>query len=155
LSNKDYYVLCRSGWIDPLYVYRHKTDKDIHRVTFENGLIDVTADHSLFDENKERLHSKDVIVGETKLEMADLSHLQSETSKINFSDIKTIKYASDLLKKIDKNNSIPTDILNSNVKTQRLFYNTVINKMVEKNIKLKDLNKVLLSGLLFLKKNIK
>jgi hypothetical protein len=155
LSNKDYYVLCRSGWIDPLYVYRHKTDKDIHRVTFENGLIDVTADHSLFDENKERLHSKDVVVGETKLEMADLSYLQSETSKISVSDIKTIKYASDLLKKIGNNNGIPTDILNSDVKTQRLFYNTVINKMVEKDIKLEDLNKVLLSGLLFLKKNIK
>ena len=32
-SEKPYWVLCRSGWCDCKYVYRHQTDKDIYRVT--------------------------------------------------------------------------------------------------------------------------
>lgn len=52
-SEKSYWVLCRSGWYDCEYVYRHKTDKDIYRVSDETGMmVDVTEDHSLYDSNK-------------------------------------------------------------------------------------------------------
>ena len=55
-SQKPYMVLCRSGWCDCKYVYRHKTEKDIYRVTDDNGLIvDVTEDHSLYNKNKEEI----------------------------------------------------------------------------------------------------
>lgn len=55
-SEKPYWVLCRSGWCDCKYVYRHKTDKDIYRVSDSNGLIvDVTEDHSLYNKNKEEI----------------------------------------------------------------------------------------------------
>ena len=55
-SQKPYMVLCRSGWCDCKYVYRHKTDKDIYRVSDDNGMIvDVTEDHSLFNSNKEEI----------------------------------------------------------------------------------------------------
>ena len=55
-SQKPYMVLCRNGWCDCKYVYRHKTEKDIYRVTDNNGLIvDVTEDHSLYNKNKEEI----------------------------------------------------------------------------------------------------
>lgn len=47
-SKKNFEVLCRRGWVEPEYIYRHKTDKAIYRVSDENGYVDVTEDHSLF-----------------------------------------------------------------------------------------------------------
>ena len=81
-SEKPYEVLCRSGWVDVDYVYRHKTDKDIYRITKEDGsYVDVTQDHSLFTEDKIEIKPTD-IKPETKLETSsydiepniDLSH---------------------------------------------------------------------------------
>ena len=55
-SQKSYMVLCRSGWCDCKYVYRHKTDKDIYRVSDNNGLVvDVTEDHSLYNKDKKEI----------------------------------------------------------------------------------------------------
>lgn len=51
-SEKPYLVLCRSGWCDCKYVYRHKTDKDVYCVTNSQGVVvDVTEDHSLYDKD--------------------------------------------------------------------------------------------------------
>lgn len=67
-SEKPYEVLCRSGWVDVDYVYRHKTDKDIYRITKEDGsYVDVTQDHSLFTEDKIEIKPTDIKPG-TKLE---------------------------------------------------------------------------------------
>lgn len=67
-SEKDFKVLCRSGWLEPKYVYRHKTDKKIRRIKTKTCLVDVTEDHSLFDENGNKLHPKDAHIG-TKIEL--------------------------------------------------------------------------------------
>ena len=67
-SPKEYKVLCRSGWNDISYIYRHKTDKDIYRVTDENGhYVDVTEDHSLFNDKQEKIKPTE-IKEDTKLE---------------------------------------------------------------------------------------
>lgn len=67
-SKKDYQVLCRTGWVDVSYIYRHKTDKDIYRVTDENGFyVDVTEDHSLFNDKQEKIKPS-TIKEDTKLE---------------------------------------------------------------------------------------
>lgn len=55
-SQKPYMVLCRSGWCDCKYVYRHKTNKDIYRISDNNGVIvDVTEDHSLYNNKQEEI----------------------------------------------------------------------------------------------------
>ena len=54
-SKKDYKVLCRSGWVEPSYIYRHKTDKDIYEVTDGDARIEVTEDHSLFNSKQEKI----------------------------------------------------------------------------------------------------
>ena len=42
ISPKDYQVLCRSGWCDVKYIYRHNTEK-------------ITEDHSLFNFKQEKI----------------------------------------------------------------------------------------------------
>ena len=47
-EEKNYEVLTRNGWRNIKYVYRHETDKKIHRITTKDRLLNVTEDHSLF-----------------------------------------------------------------------------------------------------------
>ena len=49
-EDKEYEILTRNGWKEINYVYRHKTSKKIHRVTTKDRLVNVTEDHSLFQE---------------------------------------------------------------------------------------------------------
>ena len=52
-EEKSFEVLTRNGWKDIKYVYRHGTEKNIHRITTKDRLINVTEDHSLFQNGKE------------------------------------------------------------------------------------------------------
>jgi DNA polymerase elongation subunit (family B) len=47
-ENKDYQILTRNGWTNIHYVYRHGTEKKIHKITTKDRLVNVTEDHSLF-----------------------------------------------------------------------------------------------------------
>jgi len=53
LEIKPYEVLTVNGWKEINYVYRHKTNKKIHRVSTKDKLICVTEDHSLFQNGKQ------------------------------------------------------------------------------------------------------
>jgi len=66
-SKKNYKVLCRSGWVEPSYIYRHKTDKTIYRVQDDKMTVDVTEDHSLFDSKQNKIKPSE-IKEDTKLE---------------------------------------------------------------------------------------
>jgi hypothetical protein len=60
-SEKPYLVLCRSGWCECKYVYRHETDKALYRVSDTNGmLVDVTEDHSLYDSDKKEIKPTEI-----------------------------------------------------------------------------------------------
>jgi hypothetical protein len=52
-EEKNYEVLTRNGWKEIKYVYRHETDKNIHRITTKDRLLNVTEDHSLFQNGVE------------------------------------------------------------------------------------------------------
>ena len=52
-EEKPYEILTRGGWKNIKYVYRHGTDKKIHRITTKDRLINVTEDHSLFQNGVE------------------------------------------------------------------------------------------------------
>ena len=47
-SKKPYLILTKNGWADIEYVYRHTTNKSIHRVTTRDRFVECTSDHSLF-----------------------------------------------------------------------------------------------------------
>ena len=69
-SPKPYKVLCRSGWVKPKYIYRHKTDKPIYTVKDDDMLVEVTEDHSLFNDKQEKIKPSEV-TEDTKLEYYD------------------------------------------------------------------------------------
>lgn len=66
-SEKSFKVLCRSGWMHPSYIYRHKTNKQLYDVSEGNMSITVTEDHSLFTEKQEKIKPSE-ITEDVKLE---------------------------------------------------------------------------------------
>lgn len=56
-------------------IIRHKTDKTIMRVGTHCGIVDVTTDHSLYNEMEEKISPEEVIVKETKLLTSNLDSL--------------------------------------------------------------------------------
>ena len=114
-SNKPYYVLCRSGWIEPTYIYRHKTNKDIYRVIDDNTIVDVTQDHSLFDSEQKELKPSDINVN-TKLEYFKKNIIIPEKNITNERII-------ELSKSFNDNNldCLPIDLINSNKDNKKLL----------------------------------
>lgn len=66
-SEKPFRVLCRSGWMRPSYIYRHKTDKPLYTVSEGNMSVTVTEDHSLFNCKQHKIKPSE-ITENTKLE---------------------------------------------------------------------------------------
>ena len=66
-SEKTFKVLCRSGWMKPNYIYRHKTNKPLYEVSEGNMSVTVTEDHSLFNDEQEKIKPSE-INKQTKLE---------------------------------------------------------------------------------------
>ena len=138
-SKKYYKVLCRSGWEDVKYIYRHKAGKDIYRLKDGNTIVDVTQDHSLFDENKQEIKPTEV-KEDTKLE--------HYTKPLVFTSCKhtdVVRTTGKLLAQgwLDR---VPLNILNSDKETSEMFLNG-FNSVECK----KELSKTALAGLLFLK----
>lgn len=81
-SKKNYKVLCRSGWCEPSYIYRHKTSKPIYTVSEGEMSIDVTEDHSLFTEDKKEIKPSE-IKPNTKLEYYNDKSIYSDFNTVN------------------------------------------------------------------------
>lgn len=80
-SKKNYKVLCRSGWCEPSYIYRHKTSKPIYTVSEGEMSIDVTEDHSLFTEDKKEIKPS---------EIKPNTRLEYHTDKSIYTDFNTV-----------------------------------------------------------------
>lgn len=144
-SDKPYTVLCRSGWVKPSYIYRHKTNKDIYEVKDNNMCIDVTEDHSLFDSNRKELNPKN-INKDTELEYFN-GNIKNENYLI-IDDDKILEYARQVTShEIDR---IPINILNSDDNTIERFlvYFNAFNHN-------KQYTKTCIAGLQYLQKRLK
>ncbi len=85
-SYVKYDVWANGKWNPIKKVIRHKTNKKIYRVNTNCGMVDVTEDHSLLNENLEKIKPNECVVGETKL-----SHSYPEfQQKISFGGKKEI-----------------------------------------------------------------
>lgn len=116
-SKKDYDVLCRSGWVEPSYIYRHKTNKDIYRVQDGKTEVDITEDHSLFDKHQEEIKPSE-ITENTSLEYYK-KEINGEKILYEYDDIDVDKTVSDIMsKKID---GIPVSILNGSRALKEAF----------------------------------
>lgn len=142
-SKKDYKVLCRSGWVEPSYIYRHKTDKPIYRVQDENMTIDVTEDHSLFNSEQEKIKPNEIDKN-TKLEYYN-KHLQ--TVSYNITDKKKLEnYAKVVARSGLK---IPKRIINANKETREIFVN-YLNKYLTKEVNIQNFSKTFVAGYNFI-----
>ena len=63
----NYKVFSYGKWTKIKRVIRHKTNKIIYRINTNNGIVDVTEDHSLLDENIKKIKPNECIIGKTKL----------------------------------------------------------------------------------------
>ena len=128
-SRKNYKVLCRSGWVRPSYIYRHKTTKDIYEVEdSDNVRVDVTEDHSLFNDKKEKIKPS-TISDDTKLEYYNGSLLGERV--ITCSE-KVMKYIASLVNK-DQIEKTPLIFLNLSKEDSEKFIN-----MIDWNVKHKS-----------------
>lgn len=128
-SRKNYKVLCRSGWVRPSYIYRHKTTKDIYEVEdSDNVRVDVTEDHSLFNDKKEKIKPS-TISDDTKLEYYNGSLLGERVIKCSE---KVMKYIASLVNK-DQIEKTPLIFLNLSKEDSEKFLN-----MIDWNVKHKS-----------------
>ena len=145
-SNKNYKVLCRSGWVEPSYIYRHKTDKPIYRVEDKNMVVDITEDHSLFNSKKEKIKPNE-INKETALEYYTE---QLQTVSYNITNNKQLEnYAKVVARSGLK---IPKKIINANKETRNVFI-SYLNKYLTKEVNIQNFSKTFVAGYNFIKLN--
>lgn len=141
-TEKEYEVLCRSGWKDIEYVYCHETDKDIYEVTDKKSVVHCTSDHSLFDENKSEIKPSE-ITKDTKLEYYAGS-IEHNIMAANFSDDIIIEFAKQLANgEIDR---VPYPVLNGNKHVKVTFYKTFMHYQTDSI----EYSKTCIAGIRFL-----
>lgn len=143
VSKKTYKVLCRSGWVAPEYIYRHKTKKPLYEVSEGDMSVTVTEDHSLFTDKQEKIKPSE-ISGSTNLEYYDGKIDYSPTLHPKGFTVKCI--AKWLMRgELDR---VPIEILNSNKSTVKEFL-SYLNEWDYSNT-----SKTCRAGMQFLKKRI-
>ena len=139
-SIKPYLVLCRSGWSEVNYVYRHETKKDIYRVGDDKSYVDVTKDHSLFKEDKTEIKPTD-INSDTKLEKNN----NDIWSQFNNNSVNNAKLLAKMFgKAFDR---VPTIILNADINTKKIFISNIDDNL--------PLSKTAMAGIKYIEKCIK
>ena len=139
-SIKPYLVLCRSGWSEVDYVYRHETKKDIYRVGDDKSYVDVTKDHSLFKEDKTEIKPTD-INSDTKLEKNN----NDIWSQFNNKSVNNTKLLAKMFgKAFDR---VPTIILNADINTKKIFISNIDDNL--------PLSKTAMAGIKYVEKCIK
>ena len=145
-SKKDYKVLCRSGWVEPSYIYRHKTDKDIYDVSDGDMRIDVTEDHSLFNDEQEKIKPSE-LDRETKLEYYN-GEIRPDSYRRYFGNM--IPFAKRWAEKVaeGKIDRVPVEVLNYPTVYQKVFYDTFMENYRDDV----EYSKTCLAGLQYIKK---
>ena len=82
---KNYKIYTSNGWSDINRVIRHKTIKNIYRITTHTGMVDVTEDHSLLDENGKIIKPTEVKCGMKLLH----NYPSFKNNKLKLNDILT------------------------------------------------------------------
>jgi len=76
LEEKPYQVLTVNGWKEINYVYKHESNKPIHRISTKNRMVCVTEDHSLFQNGKQIKPSS--LKRNDLIDVSEIEHLNKE-----------------------------------------------------------------------------
>ena len=147
-SKKGYKVLCRSGWVEPSYIYRHKTDKDIYGVSDGDMRIDVTEDHSLFNSNKGKIKPSEINEN-TEFEYYN-GDIKPDGYRRYFGNM--MPFAKQWAEKVAEGSldRVPVEVLNYPAVYQKVFYETFMGKYHDDV----EYSKTCLAGLQYIKRNI-
>ena len=147
-SKKDYKVLCRSGWVEPSYIYRHKTNKDIYEVTDGDSKIEVTEDHSLFNAEQEKIKPSEIGV-KTELEYYN-TEIKPDGYRRYFANMSP--FAKQWAEKVAEGSldRVPVEVLNYPSVYQKAFYETFMEKYRDDV----EYSKTCLAGLQYIKRQM-
>lgn len=143
-SSKPFTVLCRSGWVKPQYIYRHKTNKPIYRVKDKNNtLIDVTEDHSLFNSDGKKIKPSHI---NPTTELEYYKGVIENKSDKSLSE----KECKCMVKWIRNGvwRTVPSIILNANTESKRMFLEAWDK---EEPLTIEDTTKSILAGIQYLR----
>jgi DNA polymerase elongation subunit (family B) len=146
-SSKPYYVLCRSGWVEPSYIYRHKTNKPLYKITDGEMVVDVTEDHSLFNEKQEKIKPSEINEN-TKLEYYKGVIDDEKNKEINLVNYNTKLFGMKVAKQCKDYEYIPTFVYNDGKSTMKEFYDSFMENYDEN----KTYNKSVIAGLQYIKR---
>lgn len=140
-SSKPFEVLCRSGWVEPKYIYRHKTDKDIYEISDGNMKVNVTEDHSLFNDKMNKIKPSE-ISDDTKLEYStnDIKPINIINSDINFTILGEVIA-------INGSSIIPRIVYNTTLSNMKKFYDGFMAQYRDD----KEYSKTVIAGLQYIK----
>jgi hypothetical protein len=142
-SEKPFEVLCRSGWMSPEYIYRHKCDKPIYEVSEGYMRVEVTEDHSLFNSDKVKIKPSEI--GEnTKLEYYDKEIMGLNQNRFPYDDWEQLGI--DTANK--PNGKINCVVFNTTKKNMRIFYDSFMKNYNEDA----KYSKTIIAGLQYIKK---
>ena len=140
-SSKPFEVLCRSGWVEPEYIYRHKTDKDIYEISDDNMKVNVTEDHSLFNDKLNKIKPSE-ISDDTKLEYYnnDIKQINIINSDINFTVLGEVIA-------INGGSIIPKIVYNTRLSNMKKFYDGFMSQYRDDM----EYSKTVIAGLQYIK----
>lgn len=75
-SPKEFTILTKNGWKNINYVYKHKTDKSIHKIITKDRMVCCTSDHSIF-QNEIQIKPTEINRGD-KIDIINIPILKSE-----------------------------------------------------------------------------
>ena len=130
----------------PNYIYRHKTGKPIYRVDDGKSLVDVTEDHSLFNDNKEKVKPSQ-ITSDTKLEYSEFDSIYHDFN--NIEEVKSLRLIAKIVK-AKTLNAVPKNILNSTIENKKCFLEIAGNDITIEN----GYTKAAVAGIEFIRKCI-
>lgn len=138
-SRKAFTVLCRSGWVKPTYVYRHKTNKNIYSVSDGKSFTDVTEDHSLYNNKQEKIYPNEITT-DTRLEYYNDNITSNKNYILNINEV---------IKDLKENRiyKLPYQLLNANDNTKKDF----VSKVDIEKIDMYKYSKSIIAGYLFIK----
>lgn len=144
-SEKPFEVLCRSGWVSPEYIYRHKCDKPIYEVSDGNMRVEVTEDHSLFNSDKIKIKPSEINEN-TELEYYEGNIRGLNQKRFPYDDWKQIG--------IDTANNpegkINLAVFNTTKENMKIFYDSFMENYKEDV----TYSKTIVAGLQYIKKMI-
>lgn len=96
---KNIQVWSDKGWADIKYVIRHEAPDVMHRVLTHTGCVDVSAEHSLLDENGEEIKTSELKPGDTLLHISaplpDDTPEMPQFTKIDDEDVMKFEFGND------------------------------------------------------------